>query len=103
MQIAVIEYARNVCGLDGANSTEFNPDTQYPVVGLIEEWVDEHGNKEQRSEDSDLVEPCVWVHQVCHLFLVQWRKIYGSERIEERHRHRYESNNNFYHNLKRRA
>ena len=67
MQIAVIEYARNVCGLDGANSTEFNPDTKHPVVGLIEEWVDEHGNIEQRSEDSDLGGTMRLGAQVCHL------------------------------------
>lgn len=101
MQIAVIEYARNVCGLDGANSTEFNPDTQYPVVGLIEEWVDEHGNKEQRSEDSDLGGTMRLGAQVCHLISGSMaQKIYGSERIEERHRHRYEVNNNFLPQLK---
>ena len=101
MQIAVIEYARNVCGLYGANSTEFNPDTQYPVVGLIEEWVDEHGNKEQRSEDSDLGGTMRLGAQVCHLISGSMaQKIYGSERIEERHRHRYEVNNNFLPQLK---
>lgn len=101
MQIAVIEYARNVCGLDGANSTEFNPDTKHPVVGLIEEWVDEHGNIEQRSEESDLGGTMRLGAQVCHLVSGSMaHKIYGSDRIEERHRHRYEVNNNFLPQLK---
>ena len=101
MQIAVIEYARNVCGLKGANSTEFNPDTKYPVVGLIEEWVDEHGNREQRSEESDLGGTMRLGAQVCHLVSGSMaQKIYGSDRIEERHRHRYEVNNNFLPQLK---
>ena len=101
MQIAVIEYARNVCGLNDANSTEFNPDTKYPVVGLIEEWVDEHGNIEQRSEESDLGGTMRLGAQVCHLISGSMaHKIYGSDRIEERHRHRYEVNNNFLPQLK---
>ena len=101
MQIAVIEYARNVCGLNEANSTEFNPDTKHPVVGLIEEWVDEHGNIEQRSEESDLGGTMRLGAQVCHLVSGSMaHKIYGSDRIEERHRHRYEVNNNFLPQLK---
>lgn len=101
MQIAVIEYARNVCGLKGANSTEFNAETSYPVVGLIAEWVDKKGNKEQRTEDSDLGGTMRLGAQVCHLIPDSMaHKIYGSERIEERHRHRYEVNNNFLPQLK---
>ena len=96
MQIAVIEYARNVCGLSNANSTEFDPDTQYPVVGLIAEWIDSEGNKEQRTEDSDLGGTMRLGAQVCHLVPgSKAHDIYGSEQIEERHRHRYEVNNNF--------
>ena len=96
MQIAVIEYARNVCGLKGANSTEFDADTQYPVVGLITEWIDEQGNKEQRSEDSDLGGTMRLGAQLCHLIPgSKAHQIYGNEQIEERHRHRYEVNNNF--------
>lgn len=53
MQVALIEFARNVAGMPGANSTEFDPDTAYPVVGLISEWLDASGNKEQRDEESD--------------------------------------------------
>jgi len=102
MQVAVIEYARNVCGLAGANSTEFDADTQHPVVGLITEWVDEQGNVEQRSADSDLGGTMRLGAQVCHLAPGSMaHKIYGSERIEERHRHRYEVNNNLLPKLKK--
>jgi len=102
MQIAVIEYARNVCGLGGANSTEFDANTQYPVVGLIAEWIDEQGNREQRSEDSDLGGTMRLGAQVCHLIPdSKAQRIYGSEQIEERHRHRYEVNNNFLPQLKK--
>jgi len=95
MQIAVIEYARNVCGMNAANSTEFDPDTAYPVVGLIAEWTDSQGNKEQRTEDSDLGGTMRLGSQVCHLVSgSKAHEIYGSEQIEERHRHRYEVNNN---------
>jgi CTP synthase len=96
MQIAVIEYARNVCGLNGANSTEFDPQTPHPVVGLIAEWIDSQGNKELRTEDSDLGGTMRLGAQVCHLIPgSKAHEIYGSEQIEERHRHRYEVNNNF--------
>jgi CTP synthase len=96
MQVAVIEYARNVCGLDGANSTEFDPNTKYPVVGLIEEWVDEKGNREQRNEDSDLGGTMRLGAQVCHLLPgSNALSMYGSEQIKERHRHRFEVNNNY--------
>jgi CTP synthase len=95
MQIAVIEYARNVCGINGANSTEFDPDTAFPVVGLIAEWTDSQGNKEQRTEDSDMGGTMRLGSQVCHLHPgSKAHEIYGSEQIEERHRHRYEVNNN---------
>jgi CTP synthase len=101
MQVAVIEYARNVCGMQGANSTEFDPQTEFPVVGLITEWVDEAGNKEQRSEDSDLGGTMRLGSQVCHLIPGSVaHKIYGSEQIEERHRHRFEVNNNLLPHIK---
>ena len=101
MQIAVIEYARNVCGLDNANSTEFDASTDYPVVGLIEEWIDQEGNKEQRSVDSDLGGTMRLGSQVCHLVLgSNAQQIYGDEQIKERHRHRFEVNNNFLPQLK---
>jgi len=96
MQIAIIEYARNVCGLEGANSTEFDADTANPVVGLIAEWIDAEGKKELRSEDSDLGGTLRLGSQVCHLVSGSMaHQIYGSEQIEERHRHRFEVNNNY--------
>ena len=96
MQIAVIEYARNVCGLSGANSTEFDPQTPHPVVGLIAEWIDSQGNIELRTEDSDLGGTMRLGAQLCHLIPgSKAHEIYGAEQIEERHRHRYEVNNNF--------
>jgi CTP synthase len=95
MQVAVIEYARNVCGMKGANSTEFDPQTDYPVVALITEWVDEDGKKEQRSEDSDMGGTMRLGSQLCHLIPgSKAHAIYGSDQIEERHRHRFEVNNN---------
>ena len=96
MQIAIIEYARNVCGLEGANSSEFDADTANPVVGLIAEWIDAEGKKELRSEDSDLGGTMRLGSQVCHLVPGSMaHRIYGSEQIEERHRHRFEVNNNY--------
>ena len=96
MQIAVIEYARNVCGLKSANSTEFDASTDYPVVGLIEEWIDQEGNKELRSADSDLGGTMRLGSQVCHLVAgSNAKEIYGDDQIKERHRHRFEVNNNF--------
>lgn len=101
MQIAVIEYARNVCGLENANSTEFDASTDYPVVGLIEEWIDQEGNKEQRSADSDLGGTMRLGSQVCHLISgSNAQQIYGDKQIKERHRHRFEVNNNFLPQLK---
>lgn len=101
MQVAVIEYARNICGLAGANSTEFNQDTDYPVVGLIAEWIDAAGNKEMRTENSDLGGTMRLGSQVCHLVPgSKAHEIYGNKQIEERHRHRFEVNNNFLPQLK---
>ncbi|MGV3346723.1 glutamine hydrolyzing CTP synthase [Enterobacteriaceae bacterium LUAb1] len=94
MQIALIEFARNVAGMKGANSTEFAPDCQYPVVALITEWCDENGRIEVRSENSDMGGTMRLGSQACQLTsdsLV--RKMYGSDSIIERHRHRYEVNN----------
>jgi CTP synthase len=95
MQIAVIEYARNMCGMADANSTEFNPETSHPVVGLIAEWIDSEGNREQRTAESDLGGTMRLGSQICHLMPGSFAsEIYGAEQIEERHRHRYEVNNN---------
>lgn len=96
MQVALIEYARNVAGLTDAHSTEFNAETPHPVVGLINEWLDEDGQVELRNEDSDLGGTMRLGSQLCHL--VKGTKtcdVYGSETIYERHRHRYEVNNNY--------
>lgn len=94
MQVALMEFARNVVGMENANSTEFVPDCKYPVVALITEWRDGEGNVEVRTEKSDLGGTMRVGGQQCHLVensLV--RKMYGEPTIVERHRHRYEVNN----------
>ena len=94
MQIALIEYARNVAGLTEANSSEFDKDCPQPVIGLITEWQDKDGNVETRSDDSDLGGTMRLGAQKCHLIEgSKARALYGAETIEERHRHRYEVNN----------
>lgn len=95
MQVALIEYARDVAGMVGANSTEFEPDTKYPVVALITEWKDESGKVEKRSDKSDLGGTMRLGGQLCHLQPgSKVRELYGQDDIVERHRHRYEVNNN---------
>ncbi len=95
MQVAYIEFARNVAGMADANSTEFNPDTPYPVVGLITEWLDADGSKEVRDVDTDLGGTMRVGSQLCHLIEgSKVAQVYGSTEIYERHRHRYEVNNN---------
>ena len=101
MQIAIIEYARNVCGIADANSSEFDTDTANPVVGLIAEWIDAEGRKELRDKDSDLGGTMRLGSQVCHLLPDSMaRKLYAADQIEERHRHRFEVNNNYLPTLK---
>ncbi|MCF6338703.1 MAG: CTP synthase [Gammaproteobacteria bacterium] len=96
MQVAVIEYARHMAGLDGAHSTEFKTDAQHPVIGLITEWTTADGEVEQRSEDSDLGGTMRLGGQECHLMDgSKSRELYGKETIIERHRHRYEFNNSY--------
>ncbi|WP_057832397.1 CTP synthase [Colwellia sp. TT2012] len=96
MQVALIEFARNVAGLTDANSTEFNPETPFPVIGLISEWLDKEGKIEYRSENSDLGGTMRLGAQLCHLMKgTKVYDVYGSETIKERHRHRYEVNNNY--------
>ncbi len=93
MQLATIEFARNVCGLAGANSTEFDPDTPHPVVALITEWLDRTGRIERRNEASDLGGTMRLGAQKCPVEAATLAfSIYGSE-VNERHRHRYEVNN----------
>ncbi len=96
MQVALIDFARNVAGLTDAHSTEFNPETPHPVVGLINEWLDEEGKVEYRNAESDLGGTMRLGSQLCHI--VKGTKaydVYGSETIYERHRHRFEVNNNY--------
>ncbi|WP_028109909.1 CTP synthase [Ferrimonas futtsuensis] len=96
MQVALIEFARNVAGLEGAHSSEFNSTTDHPVVGLITEWVDEEGNVEERSEGSDLGGTMRLGGQLCHLKEgSKVAQMYGGATCVERHRHRYEVNNNY--------
>ncbi|MEN8170883.1 MAG: CTP synthase [Pseudomonadota bacterium] len=96
MQVTVIEFARNVAGLDGAHSSEFKANTAHPVIGLITEWKNADGSVETRSEESDLGGTMRLGGQTCHLVEgTRAREIYGKASIVERHRHRYEFNNNY--------
>lgn len=93
MQLAVIEYARHLAGMTDANSTEFNPETEHPVVALITEWRDSDGKVEIRSTDSDLGGTMRLGAQRCPVKPdTLAATIYGAE-VNERHRHRYEVNN----------
>jgi CTP synthase len=93
MQLATIEFARNVCGLAGANSTEFDLETPHPVVALITEWLDRTGRIEKRNEASDLGGTMRLGAQKCPVEPDTLAfSIYGKE-VNERHRHRYEVNN----------
>jgi CTP synthase len=95
MQVATIEYARHKAGLAGANSTEFDPEAEHPVIALIDEWEDRDGSIQTRNAQSDLggtmrlgaqssdVKPGTLAHE-----------IYGNV-LTERHRHRYEANENY--------
>lgn len=96
MQSVVIEFARNVLGLKGANSTEFDPNAPHPVIGLITEWITSDGEVEKRDESSDLGGTMRLGAQECRLVPgSNARKVYGADVIVERHRHRYEVNNNY--------
>ncbi len=96
MQLAVIEFARNVAGLTDAHSSEFNAETTHPVIALITEWQDEDGRIEKRSADSDLGGTMRLGGQSCQLLgKTLAREAYGSDSIVERHRHRYEFNNHY--------
>jgi CTP synthase len=96
MQVAVIEYARNMAGLTGAFSSEFDGDVEHPVIGLITEWQNEDGSIEQRTEDSDLGGTMRLGGYISHLEPGSLAaEIYGANEVVERHRHRYEFNNNY--------
>ena len=96
LQVAVIEFARNVAGMEDANSTEFDAATKHPVVALITEWLNADGSTERRSQSSDLGGTMRLGSQLCHLEEgSNVRAMYRSAEIMERHRHRYEVNGNF--------
>ncbi|MEE9494510.1 MAG: CTP synthase [Gammaproteobacteria bacterium] len=96
MQVAVIEFARNVAGLMDAQSTEFNADTPHPVIALITEWQEHDGTVETRDENTDLGGTMRLGGQQCQLMPgTLAHDIYGQDVIVERHRHRYEFNNQY--------
>jgi len=96
MQMAVTEFARHVAGLEGAHSTELNPNTPHPVVALITEWTDEQGQTVERDENADLGGTMRLGAQNCHLKPgSKIAEVYGGELISERHRHRYEVNEGY--------
>src|SRR5438045_1571604 len=101
MQLAVIEFARNVVGLARATSTEFDRDTPHPVIALVTEWQDRDGRIERRDEKSDLGGTMRLGAQGAALEAGSLaRKVYGADVINERHRHRYEVNNQYVQRLK---
>jgi CTP synthase len=96
LQVAVIEYARNVMGLEGAQSTEFESAAPHPVIALITEWMDKDGSSQSRDEDSDLGGTMRLGGQTCALVAnTLARQLYAKDNIVERHRHRYEFNNTY--------
>ena len=96
MQVAVIEYARNVAGLSDAHSTEFNIETPHPVIALITEWKDASGQVEVRTQASDIGGTMRLGGQPCRLVKGSLaRTVYGQDEVIERHRHRYEFNNDY--------
>jgi CTP synthase len=96
MQTAVIEFARNVANLEGAHSTEFLPNSPHPVIGLITEWMGDCGNVQTRDENSDLGGTMRLGSQQCRLLQDTLAfSIYQKDVITERHRHRYEFNNQY--------
>ena len=100
MQLAVIEFARNVAGLKDANSTEFNVDAPHKLIGLITEWKDATGKVEVRDENSNLGGTMRLGAQICPIVEgTLAASIYGPQ-VNERHRHRYEVNNHYVEQLK---
>jgi CTP synthase len=96
MQLAVIEYARQQLGFQNANSTEFETETEHPVIGLITEWMEQDGTIEQRDEGTDMGGTMRLGGQQCQLLEgSRARELYNQEVITERHRHRYEFNNRY--------
>jgi CTP synthase len=102
MQVAVIEFARDVAGLEGAHSTEFLPKSPHPVIGLITEWMAESGQLETRDENSDLGGSMRLGGQQCRLQTDSLAfKLYQKDVITERHRHRYEFNSQYFEKLEK--
>jgi CTP synthase len=102
MQLAVIEFARHMAGLEGAHSTEFDRNTPHPVIALITEWINEDGKREIRDENADLGGTMRLGAQECLLEPGSVaRRMYGKPVIKERHRHRYEFNNRYLDPLRR--
>ena len=102
MQVAAIEFARSVVGLEGAHSTEFDPKAKHPVIALVTEWRDASGAVQRRSGDDDKGGTMRLGVQDCRLAPgTRTRAIYNAEIIAERHRHRYEFNNNYREQLTR--
>jgi CTP synthase len=96
LHAAVIDVARNVCGYEGAHSTEIDAATPHPVIGLVTEWLDAEGNVEQRGDDDDLGGSMRLGEQVCVLNQgTTAQRLYGAQTVRERHRHRYEVNNQY--------
>jgi CTP synthase len=96
MQLAIIEFARDVAGLEGAHSTEFNRTTPHPVIALITEWQDQKGTVEARDESSNLGGTMrLGAQEVRISHGSRAHAVYGADVIRERHRHRYEFNNNY--------
>ncbi|MBG7601521.1 MAG: CTP synthase [Gammaproteobacteria bacterium] len=96
MQVAVIEYARNVAGMSDANSSEFDPQSQHPVIALITEWTTSEGTTETRDHTSDLGGSMRLGGQECQLLEGSLaRKVFDRVSVVERHRHRYEFNNDY--------
>ena len=102
MQVAVIEFARDVAGLEGAHSTEFLPKSPHPVIGLITEWMAESGQLETRDENSDLGGSMRLGAQQCCLHTDSLAfSMYQKDVITERHRHRYEFNGQYIEKLEK--
>ena len=96
LHAAIIDFARNVCGLEDAHSTEIDIATSHPVIGLITEWTDREGQVEQRTGDEDLGGTMRLGEQACVLTEDSLaRQTYGQKVVHERHRHRYEVNNHY--------
>ena len=102
LHAVVIDFARNCAGLAGAHSAEISEKPEHPVIALITEWTDEEGIQEKRGEDSDLGGTMRLGEQACVINQGSLaERVYGATAVRERHRHRYEVNNNYIKDLER--